>query len=160
MPEDVNARILAHLDGAGVPYRRVLHPPTPTSEDAARARGESLWAGGKALVMKVDDRVCLFVLRAPLRADSGAIRRHFRAKKLRFLSRDELHELTGLVPGGVPPLGEPVLPLPLFLDESMREGEKVAFNAGTLTESVILSTGDYLRVAEPDGWLAFGTPAE
>ncbi len=31
---EVNTRIRALLDEAGVPYRTVHHPPTPTSEEA------------------------------------------------------------------------------------------------------------------------------
>ena len=56
-------------------------------------------------------------------------------------------DLTGLVPGSGPPFGEPVLPFPLFVDESIEANDRIAFNACALTDSVVLSTVDYLRVA-------------
>jgi len=102
--------------------------------------------GGKAIVMKVDSDFKLFVLSAALKVDSKKIKKHFNAKSIRFASAEELMELTGLVPGSVPPFGRPILNLDLFLDLSILENEKIAFNAGSLTDSVILKTSDYLSV--------------
>jgi prolyl-tRNA editing enzyme YbaK/EbsC (Cys-tRNA(Pro) deacylase) len=56
-------------------------------------------------------------------------------------------ELTGLVSGSVPPFGTPVLDLPLYVDRSILENEKIAFNAGSLTDSMIMSMKDYVRIA-------------
>ena len=67
---------------------------------------------------------------------------------MRFASRIELLELTGLVPGAVPPFGKPVLDFPLYVDERLRQNTRIAFNAGMLTRSMIISSTDYLRVAE------------
>ena len=58
-------------------------------------------------------------------------------------------DLTGLVPGSVPPFGKPVLDLELYVDNSIVHNEKIAFNAGSLTNSIIMSTKDYLDVAHP-----------
>jgi len=97
--------------------------------------------------MKVDDGFVLLVMSAALRLDSAKIRRHFGARKSRFATRDELLELTGLVPGSVPPFGPPILDLPLYVDPSVFANDRVAFNAGLLTESIVLSSSDYRRVA-------------
>ena len=143
------------LTGENVPFREVHHEPTRTSEDSARARGEELKNGGKALVMKLDDSFAVFVLPADRRAHSGTIRRTLGARKLRFATAEELAELTacegrpGLVPGSVPPFGEPILPLPLYVDRAIEENERIAFNAGSLTDSVILAVPDYFRLARP-----------
>ena len=130
-------------------FREVHHPPTYTSEESARARGESVAIGGKALLMKVGGEHALFVISAARRIDSAALRRDLGARKLRFASPEELHELTGLVPGGVPPFGEPVLPFPLYADESVFENDRIAFNAGSLTDSIIMSVADWERAARP-----------
>ena len=139
----------------GVQFREVHHEPTRTSEDSARVRGEPLKNGGKALVMKLDDRFSVFVLPADRRAHSATIRRTLGVRKLRFATAEELLELTaidgreGLVPGSVPPFGEPILPLPLYVDRAIEANQRIAFNAGSLTDSVILDVPDYLRVACP-----------
>ena len=100
-------------------------------------------------MMKVDDRFALFVLSAALRVDSQKIKNHFGAKKLRFASAEELMELTGLAPGSVPPFGRPMLDLDLYVDGSVVRNAVIAFNAGSLTDSVIISTEDYLKTAKP-----------
>ncbi|MFP5285667.1 MAG: YbaK/EbsC family protein, partial [Thermoanaerobaculia bacterium] len=105
--------------------------------------------GGKAILLKVDDVFRLFVLSAALRLDSAAIRRQFQAKKIRFASREELFELTGLVPGSVPPFGPPILPFELFVDPSILANEKISFNAGSLEDSIVMALPDYLRAAAP-----------
>ncbi len=56
-------------------------------------------------------------------------------------------QLTGLVPGSVPPFGRPILPFDLFIDVSVSANEKIAFNAGSLTTSIIMLCKEYLAVA-------------
>ena len=106
--------------------------------------------GGKALLLKVDDVFRLFVLSADRKLDSAAVKKHFSAKKTRFASPEELHQLTGLVPGSVPPFGAPVLPFPLYVDPSVFENDRIAFNAGSLTDSVVMAVSDYRRLAVPE----------
>src|ERR1700679_2736147 len=106
-------KIRAWLAGEGISFREVRHEPTRTSEDSARARGEELRVGGKALLIKVDAAFRLFILSADRNLDSTTIKQRFTARKARFATPEELMELTGLVPGSVPPFGQPILPFPL-----------------------------------------------
>jgi len=71
-------------------------------------------------------------------------------KKIRFATAEELKELTGLVPGSVPPFGQPILPFELYADESILANEKIAFNAGSLEDSIILRVEDWLAAARPE----------
>ncbi len=141
------------LDSRSISYRVVHHPPTATSEESARARGEDISVGGKALLLKVDDSFKLFVLSAALKVDAGRIRKHFGARKLRFATPEELRELTGLVPGAVPPFGEPITPFQLYVDSSIARNDRIAFNAGSLTDSLIMSSRDYFEVAAAEVFL-------
>ncbi len=149
MTTDVLGAIRQLLTEAGVAFREVHHEPTYTSEQSALARGEDLAIGGKALLVKCDDTFRLCVLSAARKLDSGALKKHCGARKLRFATAEELHTLTGLVPGAVPPFGPPILPFELLVDESIMANDKIAFNAGALTDSIILAVPDYLRVAQP-----------
>jgi len=145
---DAIRRLLAEH---GVAFQEKHHPPTLTSEESAAARGEPLGVGAKALLLKTDDTFRLIVLCADRRLDSAAVKRRFGAKKIRFASAEELHELTGLVPGAVPPFGQPILPCELFADTEIGERyDRVAFNAGSLTDSIILSAADWEKVAKPE----------
>ena len=138
------------LTGAEISFREVHHEPTLTSEDSARVRGEELRFGGKALLVKGDGEFRLFVLPADRKVVSSEIRRTLKLRKLRFASAEELLDLTGLVPGSVPPFGEPILPFSLFVDSAIPANERIAFNAGSLTDSIIMSVEDYLKVAAPN----------
>ena len=66
-------------------------------------------------------------------------------KKSRFLRPEELLARTGLVPGSVPPFGPPILPFELFIDASILAQPRIAFNAGSLRDSIIMSREAYLR---------------
>ncbi|MCH9032860.1 MAG: hypothetical protein IIB00_11465 [candidate division Zixibacteria bacterium] len=130
-----------------IEFREVHHEPTFTSEESAKARGEAVKIGGKAILMKVGDSFKLFILSASLKVNSKAIKARFGAKKSRFASKEELADLTGLVPGCVPPFGRPILDFDLYVDQSITANEKIAFNAGSLTDSIVMKVEDYLRVA-------------
>lgn len=138
------------LDFRGVHYKELHHEPTRTSEESAKARGEDIAIGGKAIVLKVGEEFKLFVLSAAKKIDSQKIKERFKEKKLRFATPEELMELTGIVPGAVPPFGKPILPLELYVDVSITANERIAFNVGSLTDSIIMDCGDYLRIAEPE----------
>jgi len=159
MPDTILQTLRDWLTAQNVVFREVHHAPTATSEESAKARGEELRVGGKALVMRADDAFALFVLPADRKADSGAIRRELSIGKLRFASREELLDLTGLVPGSVPPFGPPILPFPLYVDSAIRENDRIAFNAGSLTDSMIVAMADYLRVARPEKVFPFSMVA-
>ncbi len=149
-------QIREHLRQHGVSFREVHHAPTRTSEESAAARGEPLHIGGKAILLKTDDVFHLFVVPADRKLDSAAVKRHFGVKKTRFATTEELLALTGLVPGCVPPFGRPILNFDLYVDESLTKNDRIAFNAGSLTDSIVMPMADYLRLAGPE-LLAIGT---
>lgn len=143
-------RIRDYLTSEGVEFREVEHEPTRTSEESAAARGEALNVGAKALLLQTGDTFRLFVLPADRKLDSGAIRRELGIRKTRFATVDELQDLVGLVPGSVPPFGKPILPFELYADEALgKETNKVAFNAGSLRNSIIMAASDWEAVARP-----------
>ncbi len=144
-----NREIGEWLAHEGVEFREVHHLAARTSEESAAARGEELKVGGKALLLKVDLSFRLFVLSADRKLNSASVKQHFGAKKTRFASPEELMEMTGLAPGSVPPFGEPILPFPLFVDPSVFENDRIAFNAASLTDSIVMGVDDYRRLASP-----------
>ena len=139
--------ILTLLRDSGATFRTVEHEPTPTSEDSARVRGEPLEIGGKAIVVKADQDFHLIVISAACRLKSSRLKKTLNARKLRFATQAELLDLTQLMPGSVPPFGEPVIHLPLHVDQSIMDQPRIAFNAGSLTYSVIMDRSDWYRIA-------------
>ena len=95
------------LNSESIKFKEVHHEETKTSEESAKARGEDISIGVKSPCIKTGDSFSIFVLSAGRKLDSSAVKKYFSIKKTRFASRDELMELTGLVPGSVPPFEGP-----------------------------------------------------
>jgi Ala-tRNA(Pro) deacylase len=146
---DTFQRIKDYLHENSIEFKALHHEPTRTSEASAKARGEDMSIGGKALVMKIMGEFKLFVLSAALKIDSKKIKEFFHTKRTRFANAEELKALTGLVPGAIPPFGRPILELDLYVDRSVLENKRIAFNAGSLTDSIIMNTKDYMMIANP-----------
>lgn len=150
MPQNTLELIRAHLHAAGVPFREIEHGPARTSQESAAARGEDLHVGAKALLLKTDKVFRIFVLPADRKLDSASVRRQLRVRRTRFATVEELRELTGLVPGAVPPFGAPILPFELYADVAVGAAtDRVAFNAGSLTHSIVMAASDWERIAGP-----------
>jgi Ala-tRNA(Pro) deacylase len=150
MSEKILEHIRLFLNNAGVSFQEMEHEPTRTSEESAAARGETLSVGAKALLLRTHESFSLFVLPADRKLDSTAIRRYLGIRKMRFATPGELYEMVGLVPGAVPPFGEPILPFKLYADDAIgTESDRLAFNAGSLNHSVIMAASDWMTVARP-----------
>jgi Ala-tRNA(Pro) deacylase len=149
MSDSVFQRVEALLHERGVAFDVMRHAPVYTSEEAARVRGTPLASGAKALVCKGDDTLVMFVVPADRKLDSKAVRQARGWRKLRFASRDEVLQITGLQPGSIPPFGS-LFGLPTLCDTRLGLNEKINFNAGDHGISVSMSHADYLRVESPE----------
>ena len=142
-------RIRRLLDENGAVYDVLRHEPVYTSEEAAAVRGTPLASGAKALICKGEDQIVMFVLPADRKLANREIRRSRKWRKLRFLNRDEVLELTGLQPGSIPPFGS-LFGLPTLCDSRLGDNERINFNAGDHSISVSMSYVDYIRVESPE----------
>lgn len=149
MAGSVFARIDDLLGRHGVAFDVLRHKPVYTSQQAAEVRGTPLASGAKALVCKADDRFVMFVLPADRRLASKEVRRAKGWRKLRFADREEVHALTGLEPGSIPPFGS-LFGLPTLCDERLGENATINFNAGDHSISVSMRYEDYVQVESPE----------
>src|SRR5205807_548542 len=83
-------------------------------------RGTSLASGAKAIIMKGGDHFALLVLPADRKLDNPKVRKALGSKALRFASREEVEQLTGLAPGSIPPFGS-LFGLPTHCDPALAE---------------------------------------
>ncbi len=140
--------VRALLERHGAPFTVLRHEPVYTSEEAARVRGAPLASGAKALVVKAGAGFAMCVIPADARLDGKRARRALGAGRLRFATREELRELTGLEPGAVPPFGS-LFGLATACDGGVAGGGQINFNAGAHTISVKMQAADYLTVERP-----------
>ena len=141
-------RLSQKLAGAGVSYDVQRHAPVFTSEEAAAVRGTALASGAKALVCKADEQFVLIVMPADRRLASKSVKKSGGIKNLRFATREEVEQLTGLAPGSIPPFGS-LFGLATWCDEALAAQPRINFNAGDHAVSISMSYADYLHVEQP-----------
>jgi Ala-tRNA(Pro) deacylase len=141
-------RLSQRLTEASVPFDVQRHEPVFTSEEAARVRGTPLASGAKALICKADDQFVMFVMPADRRLDSKLVRKNCKVRSLRFATAEEVKELTGLVPGSIPPFGS-LFNLPTWCDSQLSAQPRINFNAGDHSISVSITYADYVSVEQP-----------
>jgi Ala-tRNA(Pro) deacylase len=148
MNDAIFSRLEQRLADAGITFDVLRHEAVFTSEEAARVRGTTLASGAKALVCKADERFVMFVLPADRRLDSKLARRQLGLKSLRFATREEVLNLTGLAPGSIPPFGS-LFELTTWCDELLAEQPRINFNAGDHSISISMSFADYRAAEQP-----------
>ena len=141
-------RLKTFLSEQGVRCDVLHHAPVYTSEEAASVRGTPLASAAKALVCKGDERFVLIVLPADRKLASKLARKELGIKSLRFASREEVEQLTGLAPGSIPPFGS-LFGLPTFCDEHLAEQPQINFNAGDHSISISMAYADYIAAEKP-----------
>ncbi len=148
MSNTVFSRLQKSLLDHNVNFKELRHEPVYTSQEAARVRGVALASGAKALVCKAEDRFVMFVMPADRRLANKKIRRLLGIRKLRFAARDEVADLTGLLPGSIPPFGS-LFALPTWCDEKLAEETQINFNAGDHAISISMAYSDYVAIEQP-----------
>jgi Ala-tRNA(Pro) deacylase len=141
-------RLNGLLLGKGIEFSVLRHAPVFTSEEAAAVRGTSLASGAKALICKADEQFVMIVLPADRRLASKAVRKETGVKSLRFATREEVEQLTGLAPGSIPPFGS-LFGLPTWCDSRLAAEHRINFNAGDHAVSISMTCEDYLRAEGP-----------
>jgi prolyl-tRNA editing enzyme YbaK/EbsC (Cys-tRNA(Pro) deacylase) len=144
----VFSRLKQLLEAAGASFSVSRHAPVFTSQEAAIVRGTPLASGAKALVCLADGRPVMFVMPADLRLATKAAKKALGVRDLRFANKEQVHELTGLAPGAIPPFGS-LFGLSTYCDSRMAEHCSINFNAGDHSLSISLSFDDYARVETP-----------
>lgn len=141
-------RLVQRLESQGIAFQLLHHEPVFTSGEAAQVRGTPLASGAKALICKADDRFIMVVMPADRRMASRRVRRSESIRSLRFASRDEVAELTGLKPGSIPPFGS-LFNLPTWCDHRLAEQATINFNAGDHAISISMAYTDYEAEEQP-----------
>jgi Ala-tRNA(Pro) deacylase len=140
-------RLHQFLQTGGVPFTLLRHEPVFTSEQAAAVRGVPLASGAKALIIKAGEFV-LLVLPADRKLESRKARESLQVKSLRFASREEVEQITGLQPGAIPPFGS-LFGLKTYCDPALMENATINFNAGDHAISIQMAPADYVRLEKP-----------
>jgi len=138
-------KIIALLEESRVNYQLTEHEPVFTSEEAAKVRGVPLEWGAKAIVFAADKKPILIVIPADRKIDLKSFKKSYSIKDLRMLTPEEVKAVAGVEVGAVPPLGN-VMGLLTYFDEELTKKEKIAFNPGAHTKSIVMSPKDLIHL--------------
>lgn len=139
--------ILELFDQKNISYRLIDHPKARDAVEISRLRKTPLEIGVKSLMFKDKcGEYFIFSLRAHTQCDSQRVRKILKSSKLRFASPEELFKLTGLEKGQLPPIGKPLCPFSLFIEENIYQYDTLAFTLGRSDRSIELKIKDFLSV--------------
>ena len=146
-------KCLENLRSKGIDFKHSSHKPVRTSEEAAKERGISLGSGAKAMLTKYtaggQDNFCLLVMSASKKISWKEVKAYLGSKNATFAKVEEVNKLTGCIPGAVPPFGS-LFGVQTIVDPSLEaQGEVINFNCGLRSQSLSMSTKDYLKVENP-----------
>ncbi|MBI4539082.1 MAG: YbaK/EbsC family protein [Gemmatimonadetes bacterium] len=137
------------LDSHRIKYVAIRHSTAYTSQEIAASAhipGKEL---AKTVMVKVDGRMAMAVLPASLRVDFDRLKQAAGAGRVELATEAEFKGMfPDCEPGAMPPFGN-LYGMEVFADETLAEDEEIAFNAGSHTELIRLSYGDFERLAGP-----------
>jgi prolyl-tRNA editing enzyme YbaK/EbsC (Cys-tRNA(Pro) deacylase) len=140
---EVERRVLAVLDGLGVPYE--LQPIDPAFADTAaycERYGVPLEHAANTIIVaskKEPRRYAACVVKATTRLDvNRAVRQLLDAAKVSFASADETRAITGMLIGGVTVFALPA-DLPIYVDDKVMGLEWAILGSGSRSSKVRVS---------------------
>ncbi|NIP81637.1 MAG: deacylase [Gemmatimonadetes bacterium] len=143
------AKLKEFLDANRVAYDTIPHTTAFTTQEVAAAAHIPGREVAKTVMVKVDDAMAMVVLPAPRQVDLGRLKEVTGADIIELASEAEFGDLfPNCEPGAMPPFGN-LWDMQVFVDQRLREDERIAFNAGTHTELVRMSYGDFERLVGP-----------
>ena len=137
------------LDDAGVRYHLIPHAYTATAMETAQATHIDGKEMAKTVIVRIDGELMMVVVPATHQVDLEHLQILTGADMLGLA--DE-HDFDDRFPeceiGAMPPFGN-LYGMRVYASEALLEDEKIVFHAGTHTEAVRMSVGDYIRLVAP-----------
>jgi Ala-tRNA(Pro) deacylase len=151
MTTDLHTRILALLEGSGIPFDHFEHEHVHTSHEAARARGTRIQDAAKALVFETGSgKLVECVVSGHRRVDLKKLKALLGEKNIALASPERVLHVTGCTVGSVPPFGNTFSPpLPMYVDQEVLTRERIVFSAGSHYHSIRMRPEDWVKLVNP-----------
>ncbi|HEX9583622.1 MAG TPA: YbaK/EbsC family protein [Gammaproteobacteria bacterium] len=141
--------LTAYLDKNNVEYVMIRHSPAYTAQKiaaAAHVPGREL---AKSVMVKLDGKLAMAVLRATDKVDLDLLRGTAGAENAELASESDFADtFPGVELGAMPPFGN-LFDLKVFVDEALTQDVQIAFSAGSHTELIQLDYADFQRLVKP-----------
>ncbi len=137
------------LDDNKVEYVTIRHSPAYTAQKIAAAAHIPGREVAKTVMVKVDGKMAMAVLRATDQVDLDLLRGAANAKSVTLATEDDFRDaFKGVELGAMPPFGN-LYGMEVFADEALTKDAQIAFNAGSHTELLQLDYAEFERLAKP-----------
>lgn len=142
-------RVRQYLDEQNVKYFIQQHSPAYTAQEVA----ESVHVPGrhfaKCVMVKIDGRLAQAVLPATDQVDLKRMARSVGATSVELATEEEFKDsFPDCEVGAMPPFGN-LFGMEVFVSPHLTAADRIAFNAGSHTDVMQLSYGDFERLVKP-----------
>jgi Ala-tRNA(Pro) deacylase len=144
------------LDRLSIPFEYHEHPPIATIRDAIVHWKDYNSGRCKNIFLRnhKGDKHYLVILEHLRQMNIHDMEKMLRQGKLTFASDKRLMKYLGVQPGSVSPFGlinDHENHVHLFIDEKLKDFERLAFHPNVNTASIVISQSDFLRFLEYTG---------
>lgn len=137
------------LDDNKVEYVTIRHSPAYTAQKIAAAAHIPGREVAKTVMVKIDGKMAMAVVRATDQVDLDLLRSAAKADSVTLATEDDFRDaFQGVELGAMPPFGN-LYGMDVFADEALTKDAQIAFNAGSHTELLQLNYEDFQRLAKP-----------
>jgi len=142
-------RLAAYLQQQGVEFSLHHHSQAYTAQEVAASEHVSGHRFVKVVMVKGDDGLAMMCVPASLDVDLDAAAEVLHTDCVRLAYEEEFAPLfDDCEVGAMPPFGN-LYDVPVYLDETLEEDDKIVFNGGTHRETFEMSVDDFERLVHP-----------
>ena len=150
---DLFGRIVALLDAEHADYRVIEHAPEGRTDIVSQMRQHPLHQAVKTIVVMVKigkktSRYFLANIPGNCQLDIEAVKALVGGTRAMFAPLDRAEALTGCQTGAIPPFSFHER-LEVLADPLLLQHKEIAFNAGRLDRSIMMTSDSYRRIAAP-----------
>jgi Ala-tRNA(Pro) deacylase len=142
-------RLKEFLDAQKIKYVVISHSPAYTAMEVAQSAhipGKDL---AKVVIAVLDGRTCMAVMPAIRKLDLERLRQAANASEARLATEIEFRKLfPECETGAMPPFGN-LYEMEVYVSAQLAADHEIAFNAGSHTEIIKLTYGDYAKLVQP-----------
>lgn len=151
---EFHEEILRFLDGLGVRYELIEHPPVHTMEECEGPMKALHGLMPKNLFLRPRRQAefWLCIVRPDAAFSTSSVSRQVGSSRLQFASAEEMNEILLTQPGAVSPLAlirEEARDVRFLADERLRDEERLIFHPCVHTRSLAVSGKDFFEVFLP-----------
>ncbi|MFN2556495.1 MAG: aminoacyl-tRNA deacylase [Nitriliruptorales bacterium] len=141
-------RVHEYLEENDVTYEVHTHERAIPAHEVAHAEGVSGWDFAKSVILKLNGDLVMAVVPAPVNVDLAKARSVL-GGGVRLAAESEFTgSFPGCETGAEPPFGN-LYGMPVLLDRSMRERDRMVCRDCSHTETLELAVDDYVRLVQP-----------